>query len=433
MFKESKMKTDVQKVSACRVKCVVEATAAEIDPIYQQVRAGFTKQVKMPGFRPGKAPWERIEALYGKQIQEEVNQRVISTLYREVLKDESLKVETLVDIAAIRSAKGQGAEATFVVDLKPEFKTPDTAKWQVKKLDDAVTEEEVEERLAGARRMLASYVDASAEDTATQNDLVAIAFTSDLDAATLSDAAKHYAADEEYWVQLQEDAFIPGLVGALLGKKLEETTQLTATYPADYRVTDLAGKTVNYNITLKKMRKQQAVDDETLVSRMGAQSLDDLRTKMRENIALYKKSAEQGRAAREIADAIAASVSFDLPERVVENRVYDILSADKSKPLEMFKGDSEALKKSDVYKQAVKTATDSTRRHYVLTQLADERKITLSQEDTKEAIEALAAQVQLKPEELVKRLHDNGRLDDFLSDARANKVLTALIDECAVK
>ena len=243
MFKESKMKTDVQKVSACRVKCVVEATAAEIDPIYQQVRAGFTKQVKMPGFRPGKAPWERIEALYGKQIQEEVNQRVISTLYHEVLKDESLKVETLVDIAAIRSAKGQGAEATFVVDLKPEFKTPDTAKWQVKKLDDAVTEEEVEERLAGARRMLASYVDATADDTATQNDLVAIAFTSDLDAATLSDAAKHYAADEEYWVQLQEDAFIPGLVGALLGKKLEETTQLTATYPADYRVTDLAGKT----------------------------------------------------------------------------------------------------------------------------------------------------------------------------------------------
>ena len=426
------MKTEVQKVSACRVKCVVEATAEEIDPIYQRVRAQFTKQVKMPGFRPGKAPWERIEALYGKQIQEEVNQRVLSSLYAQVRQQSELKVETVVDIEQTRSGKGQGATATFVVDLKPTFKTPDVAKWQVKKPDAAVSDEEVEERIAGARRMLASYADASAEDTATQNDLLAIAFTSNLDASALSDAAKHYASDDEYWVQLQEDAFIPGLAAALLGKKIDEHFELDATYPGDYRVKDLAGKTVHYAITVKKMRKQQAIDDATLISRMGCKDLDDLRNSMRQNIGSYKQNAEEGRAAREIADAIASSVSFDLPERVLENRVYDILSSDNAKPLELYKGDAQALKKSDAYRKATETATAALRRHYVLLQLADERKITLSQEDVSQSLQALASQVQLKPEELLKRLRDNGRLDDFLADALANKVLQQLIAECAV-
>ena len=425
------MKTDVQKVSACRVKCNVEATAEEIDPIYKRVHAAFTAQVKLPGFRPGKAPWARIEALYGKDVQEQVNQSVFKALYKGV-HEASLKVAKVVDIEQLRSAKGQGASATFVLDLVPEFKMPDVSKWQVKKPNTEVSDADVDERLAGARRMMATYADASAEDTATANDLLAIAFTSDLDASTLSDAAKHYASDEEYWVQLQEDAFIPGLAGALLGKKLNESFAHAATFPADYRVKDLADKTVNYTITVKSMRKQQVLDDAALIQRMGCKDMDELRTKIRENIANYKQMSERDRAMREITEAIAKSVKFDLPERVVDEQVYDLLATDPAKPLEQFKGDAEALKKSDVYKNAVKRATDLVRRRYVLLQLADERKVSLSPEETNQALESLAQQTNLSTKELLRRLQDNGRLEDFLNNVLETKMTQTLVDECAV-
>lgn len=424
------MKNEVQKAGACRIKLTVEATAEEIDPIYKGVRSAFTSQVKLPGFRPGKAPWDRIEKLYGKNIQDEVNQRVVRKLL-EAREEAKVKMAALVDVEGLRSAKGEGASATFVIDVQPEFKTPDTKKWRVKKVDEEVSEEEIQNRLNEVRRMAASFREATAEDVATADDLIAIAFTSDLDKETLSDAAKHYAADDEYWVQLREDAFIPGLKDALTGKKLNDTVALTAKYDKDFRVTDLAGKKVKYSITLKSMRKLTPADDAAVVARFGVKDMDELKASVTENLKASKKYAEEQRASKELCEAIEGSVKFDLPERILDERIYDELSMDPSKPLETFKGDAEALKKSDVYKAAVERATKNLRRTYVLTQLAAERDMKLTKEEYDAAFDRLSTATGLNRKELFRRLMDNGRMDDFLERELAGKMLGELLKECA--
>lgn len=424
------MKTEVQKVGACRVKLSVEATAEEIDPIYKGVRSAFTAQVKLPGFRPGKAPWERIEKLYGKGIQDEVNKRVVRKLM-EAREEAKVRIAALVDVERLKSAKGEGASATFVIDVEPEFKTPDTKKWQVKKIDDTVTDEEVQTRLNEVRRMAASFREATADDVATADDLVAIAFSSDLDKETLSDAAKHYAADDEYWVQLREDAFIPGLKDALTGKKLGETVEFSAQYAKDFRLTDLAGKDVKYTVTLKSMRKLTPADDAAVVARFGVKDMDELKGSVTENLKASKKYAEEQRASKELCEAIEASVKFDLPERVLDERIYDELSMDPSKPLETFKGDAEALKKSDVYKAAADRAAKTLRRTYVLLRLAEEREIKLTSEEMEAALDRLSQATGLKRPELMRRLVDNGRMDEFMERELASKMLGELLKECA--
>ncbi len=424
------MKTEVQKVGACRVKLSVEATAEEIDPIYKGVRSAFTAQVKLPGFRPGKAPWERIEKLYGKGIQDEVNKRVVRKLM-EAREEAKVRIAALVDVEQLKSAKGEGASATFVIDVEPEFKTPDTKKWQVKKIDDTVTDEEVQTRLNEVRRMAASFREATADDVATADDLVAIAFSSDLDKETLPDAAKHYAADDEYWVQLREDAFIPGLKDALTGKKLGETVEFSAQYAKDFRLTDLAGKDVKYTVTLKSMRKLTPADDAAVVARFGVKDMDELKGSVTENLKASKKYAEEQRASKELCEAIEASVKFDLPERVLDERIYDELSMDPSKPLETFKGDVEALKKSDVYKAAADRAAKTLRRTYVLLRLAEEREIKLTSEEMEAALDRLSQATGLKRPELMRRLVDNGRMDEFMERELASKMLGELLKECA--
>lgn len=424
------MKTEVQKVGACRVKLSVEATAEEIDPIYKGVRSAFTAQVKLPGFRPGKAPWERIEKLYGKGIQDEVNKRVVRKLM-EAREEAKVRIAALVDVEQLKSAKGEGASATFVIDVEPEFKTPDTKKWQVKKIDDTVTDEEVQTRLNEVRRMAASFREATADDVSTADDLVAIAFSSDLDKETLSDAAKHYAADDEYWVQLREDAFIPGLKDALTGKKLGETVEFSAQYAKDFRLTDLAGKDVKYTVTLKSMRKLTPADDAAVVARFGVKDMDELKGSVTENLKASKKYAEEQRASKELCEAIEASVKFDLPERVLDERIYDELSMDPSKPLETFKGDAEALKKSDVYKAAADRAAKTLRRTYVLLRLAEEREIKLTSEEMEAALDRLSQATGLKRPELMRRLVDNGRMDEFMERELASKMLGELLKECA--
>ena len=427
------MKTEVQKVSACRVKVIVEATAEEIDPIYKGVRAAFTSQVKLPGFRPGKAPWERIEKLYSKNIQDELNQRVLGKLAEATRNNDEIgHIAAVVDIVDVKHAKTEGASAGFVIDVEPTFTLPEIASIQVKKVDETISDEEFEERIADVRKMASSFRECTAEDVATEDDLVAIAFTSDLNKDELADSAKHYAADEEYWVQLREDAFIPGLKDTLLGKKLGEEAELTATYPADYRVTDIAGKTVNYKITLKTMRKQVAADDETLLKRFGAKDMDDFREQLRSNLEQSKRYTESQRASQDLCAAIENAVSFDLPERPLERAIYDELSMDPAKPLENFKGTEEELKAADFYAAATDRATKLLRRAYVLLQFARERGVKLEASDIDQALDNLARNVGIKKNELARRLQDNGRMDDFLDRELATKMLTQLLDECAV-
>lgn len=425
------MKTDIQKVSACRVKVIVEATAEEIDPIIKGVRSAFTAQAKIPGFRPGKAPWAQVEKLYSKSIQEEINQRVTRTMIDKTY-EEVKNIATLVNIEDFKVAQGEGASVAVTIDTVPEFELPDTSKWQVKKMNLEVTDEEIAERMDGLRQMAASFEEGTAEDVATEKDLIAISFTSDLDKEALSDSAKHYAADEEYWVQLREDAFIPALSTVLLGKKIGETVEHSATYADDFRVTDLAGKTVKYSITIKTMRKMRPASDEGMLSRFGVKDMDELRSNLIENIKASKKYGEESRATKELCDAIEGSVSFDLPERVLEERIYDELAMDPSKPLETFKGDADELRKSDVYKAAETRAINTLRRSYVLTALAKSREVTLSQERVEAALDRLAQATSLAKKELIRRLSNNGRLTEFLDRELCTVMLEKLLEECAV-
>ena len=425
------MKTDVQKISTCRVKVIVEATAAEIDPIYKGVRSTFIAQVKIPGFRPGKAPWAQVEKLYSKNIQEEINQRVTRKLIDQAYTDVK-NIATIVNVEDFKVAQGEGASVAVTIDTVPEFDLPETSQWQVKKMNLEVTDAEVEERMASLRQMAASFEEGTAEDVATENDLIAISFSSDLDKEALSDAAKHYAADEEYWVQLREDAFIPALSTVLLGKKIGETVSHSATYAEDFRITDIAGKTVNYTITIKTMRKMRPATDEGMLSRFGVADMETLRANMVENIKSSKKYGEESRATKELCEAIENSVSFELPERVLEERVYDELAMDPSKPLETFKGDADELRKSDVYKAAEERAIRTLRRSYVLMRLAKDRNVTLSQERVESALDRLAQATNLAKKELIRRLSDNGRLSEFIDRELCAVMLETLLEECAV-
>ena len=175
----------------------------------------------------------------------------------------------------------------------------------------------------------------------------------------------------------------------------------------------------------------RVADDAAVVARFGVKDMDELKGSVTENLKASKKYAEEQRASKELCEAIEASVKFDLPERVLDERIYDELSMDPSKPLETFKGDAEALKKSDVYKAAADRAAKTLRRTYVLLRLAEEREIKLTSEEMEAALDRLSQATGLKRPELMRRLVDNGRMDEFMERELASKMLGELLKECA--
>lgn len=425
------MKSDIQKISACRIKLAVEATAAEIDPILKNIRETFKKQAKIQGFRPGKAPMAIIEKQYGNAIKDETAKAVMRKLM-DAAQEAKINVANVIEVQDYKAEMGAGASATIEIDTVPEFEVPETTGWQTKKIDAEISEEEATAKIEEVRGMMSSFREATEEDVATENDLLSIDFTSDLNGDDFSDAAKHYVSDNDYWTQIREDAFLPGLKAALTGKKVGETVQFAGTYAEDYAITELAGKTVNYTVTLKTLRKQQPASDEDLTSRHGVASMDEFKNMVKEFLGNTKKAQEMARAKTEIRNAIVAWATFEMPASVVDSHIYDILAGDATKPLETFKDDIEGLKNSDVYKTAKQKAEDNMRALYTLGALADKREVKLSNEEFEAALDRLSGAVGMEKKTLIQRLLDNGRMDDFLAQERADKMLTLLVDECAV-
>ena len=184
------MKTEIVKEDGpCRVTVSTEVTAEEVAAIRKRVNATFAKRVRLPGFRPGKVPMARIEALYGKDIQQAVNQEIIDAVVsdsQKFLDEQGREMARVVELKDFKAEPGQAATLTAILDLAPRFDLPEEAKWQVKKVDAEVSDEMLEARLADVRKMAASFRNAEGEETAAEEDLAEISFTSNLskDSAT---------------------------------------------------------------------------------------------------------------------------------------------------------------------------------------------------------------------------------------------------------
>lgn len=426
------MKIDVQQAGTCRVNVIVEAEAGEIDPALRRVRAKYQQGVALPGFRKGHAPWERVEAIYGKAVKDDCDQSVMGTLYaaaREELKKGGREVAALANVEKLEYALGKGAQVTLAIDIDPTFDLPDISKWQVRKAEVAATEAEIDEGVERMRTSGSSFQDLAEAGTAVERtDLVSVGYTSDLSEAGV---ASPFVAREEFWFCPESGSFVPGLGDAVAGKTVGETFAHEATYPADFRNEDVAGKTVRYTVTIKRIRRPERLDDAKLCAQANVADMGELRKRVAADLCNTKQFIEGHRVGEDLRKAILASVDFDLPETPLNRLVYDNLASDPEKPLETFAGKADELRASPAYAKARQQATDQLRLQYTLLRVAHDRKVTLAQEEFDAALARLAGNVGMDVKTLLRRLNENGRLSEFLERTLTEKVFGQLTTECA--
>ena len=160
--------------------------------------------------------------------------------------------------------------------------------------------------------------------------------------------------------------------------------------------------------------------------------MDEVRQNVKDSLGVQRQYEEGQRALNDLVNAIDASVSFELPASVLDRWTYDELYSDATNPLERFKDDPEGLRKDPVYAQAQERATKRLRRNYTLLAVAKARNIKLSGEEMDGALNALADRLRMPVKEVVRRLRENGRLNQVIEDTLCQKVLNELVSVCAV-
>ena len=390
------MKTEVKKLEKCQVQLTVSIEAEEAATIIKNVEKTFVREVKVPGFRPGKVPLEMVRKHFAGGIKEESVRMMYSKNIAKAIEESKAEVLDIVNIKDA-SITAEGGSFVAIADVKPEFKLPTYKGLKVEFKDATVSDAEVEESLNRLRAAYASYEDAKEGEAASEGDFVQIDYSGTVDGkpiAEINPEAKFVSSAENYWLQLEEGRFLPEILDAVKGMKIGETKDsVKAKFDKEAAPEGLKGAKAVYTVTLKAFRRRVLPTDEQFVEKAKAESLEKLTAQIREQMQTRATEAEATRRENEVVELLLKKSDFDVPGSQVQ-RVKDGILAELSERAKYsgLGADYFQQNREKIDEDATKSAVNQVRLWYIIDAIAAAEKIEAKDNERgKKVIEFLLA------------------------------------------
>ena len=426
------MKVDVLDMGSCRIKATVKAEAEEIRPDYDAVVRYFVQKGRVPGFRVGKVPVEVIKRTFSNEISEEVNNRLVRSLYVKTLKQEAIKAVNLVDVGDVKISPETGMTVSFVIDVEPKIDLPDYKKVPVKFVEPSVSDADVDTHVQRVREAFARFDQAGSDSPAEREDLVCIDFSGAVNGQPIAEIvpeAAPVAAGENHWTQLSDERFLPQLVSELVGMKAGESKEVEFTFEGDHLPDGLKNQPAVYSLALKEVRHRILPTDDEMVQQLKTKDFDDFRNISRENLITRARTEASRKFESEIIAHLLGKNEFDLPQSQLDEEINETLHrmAEDAGRRGMTKEDLEKHR-ADIVESATAMAKRQLRTRYLLSAVADEEKVEATDGDVSKWIEDAAPEYRQTPIQLRARIEKTGRMDDLRQQVRTRKVLDQLVN-----
>ena len=281
--------------------------------------AAIAKDIKIPGFRPGKVPASVIQQRYGQAVMGEVLESSVQDASEKVVSERNLRPAAQPKIELVNFADGADLEFRMDVEVLPEIPMPDFSAITLTRLKAKPTDEEIEKALETITRRQATLEETESRPAARGEVLVADFV------GTIDGEAFQGGSGTDMPIEVGGQGFIPGFSEPLEGMSPGETRVVDVTFPAEYGAQDLAGKAAQFTITAKalKVYSKPAMDD-ALAEKLGLESF----AKMREAImlSLQNEYDQQSRLRikRALLDALAERASFAVPDSLLDGEFTTI-------------------------------------------------------------------------------------------------------------
>lgn len=429
------MKSAVNDISNTRKTITVSFSAEEVNAQEAALIKDFQGQVKVPGFRPGKAPEKMVRTRFAKEIKGELGQRLISKAHQDAVAKADFEVFNIVDLETGEIAAGAEASITFTVDVLPEFELPEYTGIAVNSEPTEASEEEVSKMLEQILNQRAEYN--VVEKAAVKGDYVRCSYEGKIGDELVADLvpdAPMYGTQKVTWEEAgSEDA--PGVravVDGLVGMKAGDEKTVTMEFPADFKPEALAGKTATYTLKAEEVREKVLPElDEAFLKGLGVDSEAALRERIAENIENQKKHQNANTERQQITEALLKAVDFEVPASGVENETNEVLRDFMQRNLRQGVSAEEFEKhKEQLHAGASQAAHDRLKSRLILGKIAEKEKVKADQEDFSQMIMMEARQTGQKPEKLVKELQkDRSRIDRMRRDIILGKTMDLLVEK----
>lgn len=431
------MNITVEKQEKTTATVNIEVPADKVSTERKEIVKGFTKQAKIPGFRPGKTPTSVIEKRYANEINDELSNRLISEGVSEAIRQNDLKALQVCMNEEPNFAESGAFTFTTDIILAPEIELPKYKGLKVEVPNADVTEKEMELAFEDLRQRFAEHTDVERE--LEDGDFAVIDFTSTLDGKPLEEAlgksAGFLGGREGHWVKIDEESFISGFAPQLKGLKIGDKKEITVTIPEDFPLEDIRSADVTFDVTLKGVKEQMlpVLDDKFAGMLLPNKGMEELREVMSEQLASEKNRRIADSKVNQIVAQINDATDIDLPEELLENEI----TANKQEMAQraLRQGMTEEMLKdqeADIQNAAREQATSSLKTNFILQEIATKEEIEVNDQDMLGRISAMAQEADKPLKKFVKELQKENRLDNIRNSVLIAKTIDFLVEQAEV-
>jgi trigger factor len=423
------VKTDVEELSPTRVKLTIEVPFDELKPSVDRAYREVARQVRVPGFRPGRVPPRVIDQRFGRgAVLEQAVQDAVPQLYGKALEENDVYALGQPSVEITKLDDGKELAFTAEVDVRPKFDIPDINGLPVTVEDADVDPDQVEEYIGALRERFASL--RGTDRPAESGDFVSIDLSADVDSRPVEDAQ---VAGFSY--EVGSGGLLDGLDEALTGMSDGETK----TFSAELAGGTMAGTQADVTVTVNsvKVKELPELDDEFAQSASEFDTLGELRAGTRAQLERMRRVGQAGQARERALDNLLARIDIPLPEDLLEREVAsrrqalsDRLERQGSTLAEYLEAMNETAEQLD--QQFTADARRSVKAGFVLDKLATQEDLAVDQDELAAYVTEQAYRMGVTPDRLAKELSERGQLAAAAADVLRGKALTLLAERAAV-
>jgi trigger factor len=411
-----------------RVRLDVAVPEGEVQQRVQRTLRQIAREIRVPGFRPGKAPGPVVMNRVGREtVMQEVLKDALGDWYAEAV--EQAAVDPIDEPDLDVPEPPDGGEFTFgaTVQLRPRATLGEYKGLEVGKAEPEVPEDALATELERLRDQVARLE--VVERPAESGDFLTVDFDGAVDGRPLPNASSR-----DYLVELGGGRLVPGFDDALIGAAAGETRTFPVTYPQEDQRTELAGQTVDYTVTIKRVQAKAlpALDDAFAQEASEFDTLDELRADLYQRLETLAKARVDELFRRTVIDAVVAGATVDVPEVLVNRQIGGILH-DVSHQLpegmsleQYFEATGRTL--DAVVQEMRPDAEMAVRRELVVEAVADAEAVEVSDEEVEAQVRADAETTGRDPEKLLTELRRRGGVEALRRDLRLRKAVDLLVE-----
>lgn len=342
------------------------------------------RQVKLPGFRPGKVPITVLKKRYGSSVMGEVIERAVNDSSSEAMREHKLRPALQPKVEIVSFNEGKDLEYKLAVEVLPEFQPMDFAELKLERLRPDVPDQEIDsalERMAKQQRK-----DEPVDRAAATGDIVVIDFVGSIDGTEFPGGSA-----KGHRLELGSGSFIPGFEEQLVGAKPGEHRDVTVNFPADYGAQDLAGKAAQFAVDVKEVRGllPQPIDD-SLAEAVGMENLQALRDAVRAQIERDYAGIAQQRLKRQLLDRLAERHEFPVPQGMVDielDVIWKQFEAERERAKQVGAAQPEDAQSDDEIKREYRAIAERrVRLGLLLSEVGRSNNIQVTQEEINRAL-----------------------------------------------